>query len=327
MTRTFRTSRTHLRKAIYAAATLATASLALHASPALADNERVAALFHNMAEPFFVFMNRELQDEARKLKIKLSVVDGQASSPKQSSDVSVAITQGVDGIIIAPTDARAMTPALNEVLADKIPVVTVDRRVDGAKSPIPHVGADNVAGGRMMAEWVVKNFPDGANIVFLTGQPGSSSGIDRAKGVHDAFTKAGPKYKIVAEQTANWARDQGLTVTQNILTSLAGKPPQVILSANDDMALGAVEAIQSAGLAKEGIKVLGYDASPDALKKVRDGEMAVTVEQSPGRQIRTALQLLVGNIRNKTEIKSVGIEPILITKGNISDAARAGELK
>jgi inositol transport system substrate-binding protein len=313
--------------ALYAASTLACASLVLTASPAMADNERIAALFHNMAEPFFVFMNRELQDEARKLKVKLNVVDAQASSPKQSSDVSVSLVQGVDGIIIAPTDARAMVPALNEVLREKIPLVTVDRRVDGAKQPIPHVGADNVAGGRMMAEWVVKNFPDGAAIVFLAGQPGSSSAIDRAKGVHDAFAKAGPAYKIVAEQSANWARDQGMTVTQNILTSLSGKPPQVILSANDDMALGAVEAIQSAGLAKQGIKVLGYDASPDALKKVRDGEMALTVEQSPGRQIRIALQRLVANIRDKTEIQSIGIEPILITKNNLSEAARADELK
>lgn len=320
-------NKTPVRKAIYAAATVAAVALALPSSPAYADNERVAALFHNMAEPFFVFMNRELQDEAKKLKVKLSVIDGQASSPKQSADVSNVLTRGVDGIIIAPTDAKAMAYALNEILDDKVPVLTVDRRVDGAKQDIPHVGADNVAGGRMMAEWVIKNFPDGASIVFLTGQPGSSSAIDRAKGVHDTFAKAGPSYKIVAEQTANWARDQGLTVTQNILTSLTGKPPQVIVSANDDMALGAAEAIQSSGLSKLGIQVLGYDASPDALKKVRDGEMAATVEQSPGRQIRTALQILVAKMRNKTAMKSTAIEPILITKANLAEAARFNEVK
>lgn len=314
-----------LRKALYALASAA--ALVLPASPALADNEPVAVLFHNMAEPFFVFMNRELIDEARKLKVKVNVVDGQASSPKQTSDVSNALTQGVTGIIIAPTDARAMVPAINEILSENVPVVTVDRRVDGARKPVPHVGADNVAGGRKMAQWVVQNFPEGARIVFLAGQPGSSSAIDRAKGVHETLAAAGARYQVVAEQTANWARDQGLTVTQNILTSLTGNPPQVIVAANDDMALGAVEAIQSAGLGKQGIKVLGYDASPEALRKVRDGEMAATVEQSPGRQIRTALQVLVANIRNKTEIRSAAIEPILITRANIAEAARAGELK
>lgn len=319
--------KTAFRRALCTAATMVAAALVLPSSPAHADDERVAALFHNMAEPFFVFMNRELQDEAKKLRVKLSVVDGQASSPKQSADVSNVLTRGVDGIIIAPTDAKAMAYAINEVLDDKVPLLTVDRRVEGAKQAVPHVGADNVAGGRMMAEWVIKRFPDGARIVFLTGQPGSSSAIDRAKGVHDTFAKAGSQYKIIAEQTANWARDQGLTVTLNILTSLSAMPPQVIVSANDDMALGAAEAIQSAGLSNLGIQVLGYDASPDALKKVRDGEMAATVEQSPGRQIRTALQILVANLRDQTPMQSAAIEPILITKANLADAARFNEVK
>jgi inositol transport system substrate-binding protein len=167
--------RSPLRKALLLAAIAS--AMVLPATPAAADNEQISVLFHNMAEPFFVFMNRELVDEAKKLKVKVNVVDGQASSPKQTSDVSNALTQGAQGIIIAPTDAKAMVPAINEILADNIPVVTVDRRVDGAKKPVAHVGADNVTGGRKMADWVVKHFPDGANIVFLTGQPGSSSGM------------------------------------------------------------------------------------------------------------------------------------------------------
>lgn len=320
-------TKTPFRRLVCTVATMVAVLLALPSTPAQAEEERITALFHNMAEPFFVFMNRELQEEAKKLKVKLSVVDGQASSPKQSADVSNALTRGVDGMIIAPTDAKAMAYAINEVLDDKVPLLTVDRRVEGAKQQVPHIGADNVAGGRKMAEWVIQNFPDGARIVFLTGQPGSSSAIDRAKGVHDSFAKAGPQYQIVAEQTANWARDQGLTVTLNILTSLSAMPPQVIVSANDDMALGAAEAIQSSGLSHLGIQVLGYDASPDALKKVRDGEMAATVEQSPGRQIRTALQMLVAHMRQQTAMQSAAIEPILITKANLADAARFGEVK
>jgi inositol transport system substrate-binding protein len=92
------------------------------------------------------------------------------------------------------------------VIEEDIPIVTVDRRVEGAEAEVPHVGADNVAGGRKQAEWVVQNFPNGAKIVLLTGQPGSSSNIDRTKGVHDAIKAAGGKYQIVAEQSANWER-------------------------------------------------------------------------------------------------------------------------
>jgi inositol transport system substrate-binding protein len=300
---------------------------AMPVSRAFADGEKIVAAFHNLAEPFFVFMQRELTDEAKKQNVSVSVLDGQASSPKQTSDVENALVQGVDGIVLAPTDVKALAPAVNEVIEEEIPLVTVDRRVEGADKPVAHVGADNVAGGRKMAEWVVKNYPNGARIVLLTGQPGSSSGIDRAKGVHDAIAKAGDKYKIVAEQTANWERAQGLTVSENILTSLSGNPPDVILALNDDMALGAIEAIHSTGLSGKGIKVLGFDAVPEALKQIKAGQMAATVEQSPSVQIRTALKALVDNIRNQTELKSTAIEPVLITAENIQKAERIAEVK
>ena len=306
---------------------LVAAALVLPSSAAFAAGEKIVASFHNMAEPFFVFMNKEIQDEAKKLNVKISVVDGQSNSPKQTADVENALTQGVAGIILAPTDVKALAPAVNAAIKDNVPIVTVDRRIEGTTKPVPHVGADNVAGGRKMVELVVKQFPNGANIVFLLGQPGSSSATDRATGVHDAIAKAGPKYKIVAEQTANWARDQGLTVTQNILTSLTSNPPNAIVASNDDMALGAVEAIASAGLQKKGIVVIGFDATPDALKKVKSGEMLATVEQDPGRQIRTALRALVESIRNKKAIQSTAVEPVVVTSANLNAAARFSEVK
>jgi inositol transport system substrate-binding protein len=303
------------------------ATLALPLSPARADNERIVAIFHNLAEPFFVFMGRELNVAAKEEKVRVSVSDGQASSPKETSDVENALAQGVDGIILAPTDVKALVPAVNEILDAKVPIVTVDRRVDGADKPVPLVGADNVKGGTMQAEWVVKNFPDGARVVYLSGAPGSSSGIDRAKGLHDAFAAAGGKYQIVAEQSANWARAQGLSVTDSVLTELSGKPPSVIIAANDDMALGAVEAVHSANLDKTGTKVIGFDATPDALAAIKAGRMSATLEQSPSKQIRTALHMLVDNIRKHTEMKSVAITPILITADNLKEAERFSEVK
>lgn len=301
---------------------LCAAPLVLTLGAAHAAGERITVLMHNLAEPTYAFMNAELLDEARKLKVEVRVVDAQGSSPKQTADVATALTQGTDGLIVAPTDAKALVPALNEVIDEKIPLLTFDRRVDGAKKDVPHVGADNVAGGRMMAEWVVKTFPKGARIVFLTGQPGSSTAIDRATGVHQVFAKAGPAYKIIAEQTANWQRDLGLTVTQNILTSLGNDLPQVILSSDDDMALGALEAIRTAGLEKAGIRVLGFNASPEALREVQQGGMDLTVDQSPSQQIRTALREMVKRLREKTPLASVAIQPLVITKDNLSAASR-----
>lgn len=300
---------------------------ALVAAAAHAEGEKIVASFHSMAEPFFVEMAKQARLEAKRLGIHLVIVDGQSSSPEQTANIEIAVTQEVAGIVMAPQDASALAYAADEAIADDIPLITVDRSLIGTSKPVPHVGADNVAGGRMMAELAGKTFPDGADIVLLLGMPGSSSADDRARGMHEVIARLGPKYRIVAEQPANWARDQGLTVTQNILTALAGHPPDIILAANDDMALGALEAISQAGLRGAGIKVVGFDATPDALAHVKSGEMLATVEQDPGRQIRTALGELVANIRNKTPMRTTAIQPILILRDNLGDAARIGEVR
>jgi inositol transport system substrate-binding protein len=289
------------------------------------DRPLVVASLHNLSEPFFVAMRRELESEATKLGVEMSVVDGQSNSAKQTADVEAAVASGANGIILAPTDVNALTPAVESVLKAGIPIVTVDRRVDNTSVNVPHVGADNVAGGRGMAQWVIEHFPGGARIVLITGQPGSSSAIDRTRGIVEALSSAGPQYPIIAEQSANWQREQGLTVTQNILTSLGTQVPQVILCEDDDMALGALEALRTSGIA--GVKVLGFNATPEALARLRDGQMAATVEQSPARQARAALQQLVARIRAHTPIPGATITPILITQANIGQAERVGEAR
>jgi inositol transport system substrate-binding protein len=289
------------------------------------DKPVIIASLHNLSEPFFIAMRREMQSEAVTLNVELSVEDGQSNSAKQTADVEAAIASGAEGIILAPTDVNALVPAVESVLKAGIPIVTVDRRVENAGVIVPHVGADNLAGGRSMAQWVVENFPSGAHIVLITGQPGSSSAIDRTRGIEVAFRSAGPQYQIVAEQSANWQREAGLTVTQNILTSLGAQIPQVILCEDDDMALGALEALRTSGIS--GVKVLGFNATPEALARVRDGEMAATVEQSPARQARAALEQLVAKIRKHTQIPGASITPILITKANLAQAERLGEVR
>ncbi|AWK89751.1 substrate-binding domain-containing protein [Azospirillum thermophilum] len=302
------------------------AGTALTSLTALAAGEKIVVSFQNMSEPFVIAMNRALQDEAKKLDVSLIVVDAQSNSPKQSADLANAVVQGAKGVIVAPNDAKALAPAIDDVQAEKIPVVTVDRRVEGTARPVAHVGADNVAGGRTMAAYVQTLFPNGARIVHLSGQPGSSSAIDRAKGFRDGITAAGAKYQIIADQTANWRRAEGLTVTEGILTANSANPPDVVVASNDDMALGALEAVRSVLGAKSKVQVIGFDALPETLDKVRKGEIAGTVEQSPSTQIRTALNTLVDHIRKGTELKSLAIEPTLITRDNLDKADRIAEV-
>ncbi|MFO1069570.1 MAG: substrate-binding domain-containing protein [Geminicoccaceae bacterium] len=292
---------------------------------ARAEDITIMTSVPNLGFPFFVHMMKELRQEGEKLGVKTIEADGQNSTPKQTSDIETAVVQGVSGIVISPSDVNATAPAIQAAIDNGVPVVTIDRRVADVPSILAHVGADNVKGGEAQGEWVVANFPNGATIINLQGQPGASPAIDRNKGLHNVLDKSPDKYKFVAEQTANFARDQGLAVTESLLAGMT-TPPDIIVAANDDMALGALEAIKNRNLA---IKVIGFDALPEALASVRDGGLSGTVEQFPGGQSRKAMQIMVDYLKTKQEPaeKLVLLTPVMITKDNINDAERLGEVK
>lgn len=296
------------------------------ALPATAAELQVMTSVPSMGFPFFVHMMKSLQDEAKTLGVATLESDGQNSAPKQTADVEAAVVQGVDGIVISPLDVNAMAPAVATAIENGVPVVTIDRRVGGVEGILAHVGADNVKGGEAQGRWVMEAFPDGASIVNLQGQPGASPAIDRNQGLHNVLDEHQDKYKLVAEQTANFARDQGLTVTESLLAGMDA-PPDVIVAANDDMALGALEAVKARDLDGK-VMIIGFDALPEALASIRDGGLAGTVEQFPGGQSRRAMQIMVEHLKNGTKPDSelVLLEPIVITKDNIGKAERLGEL-
>ena len=300
--------------------------IGLTPSAALAADEKIVLSVPNLAFPFYGFMKSKAEPEAKKLGVELIIQDGRGSSSTQSDGLRNALNQGVNGILVAPSDVNALTAAINELIEAKVPAATVDRTVEGTTEKVPHVGADNVAGGVAMAKYVIKKFPNGARIIFLRGEPGASSAIDRAKGVLDTLTAAGDKYKILADQTANFKRDQAMTITRAILTSM-GNPPDVILASNDEMALGALQALEQAGIPNGKEMVIGYDALPEALAKIRSGELAATIEQSPGKQVSMAMEIVVDFLRNKTPMHDEVIEPFLVDKENLDKAERIGEAK
>ena len=299
---------------------------AFAAAPVAAQDElTIASSMPALEFPFFVHMQKELREEAEALGgITLIETDGENSAPKQTADVEAAITQGVDGIIISPIDTVAMAPVLQQAVEAGIPVVTIDRRVDGVEGILSHVGADNVIGGEAQGQLIVDSYPDGATIVNLQGQPGSSPAIDRNAGVHNVLDEMADTYQFVAEQTANFSRTEAVTVTEALLAGLDA-PPDVIVAANDDMALGALQVVTEQGL---DINVIGFDALPEALGSVRDGGLLATIEQFPGGQSRGATQALVSYLRDGVEPEPVTLlSPIAITADNIDQGERLGELE
>ena len=203
----------------------------------------------------------------------------------------------------------------------------VHRRVEGVDGILAHVGADNVRGGEIQAETVMAAYPDGATIMHLQGQPASGPGIDRNRGVHNVLDTVSDKYPIVFEQTANFNRAEGLTVTEAALAGME-TPPDVIIAANDDMALGALEAVIGLGL-QDQIAIYGFDALPEALASIRDGGLAGSIEQSPGGQSRTAMRIAVLNARGCEYDANplILLEPVMITADNLDTAERIGEVQ
>ena len=308
-------------------ATVGLLALALATPAFAADKPLILLSVPAMSFPFFVhMMNDGLKPQAEKDGLSYIESDGQDQSPKQTADIEAALAKGVKGIVISPKDQDAMAPALKEAIDAKVPVVTIDRRVPSVTDIIGHVGADNVKGGEAQGDLIVKMFPNGATIVNLQGTPGASPAIDRNKGLHNVLDKAGDKYKIVAEQTALFHRDEGLKVTESLLAGMSA-PPQVINAANDDMALGAIEALKARGI--KGVAILGFDALPEALGKVRDGELTATVEQFPAKQSSTAVDIMAEYLKSgkKPDQQITLLTPVAITKDNLNIAERLGEVK
>ena len=282
----------------------------------------------DLAFPFFKHMTDQVAAEAAKLgDIDLTITDGQRSSPKETADIEAAITKGVDGLLVDPNDIDALAPAIQEAIDAKIAVVTVDRRVDKVPGILEHVGADNVKGGEAQAQLIEKLFPNGATVMNLQGQSGASPAIDRNKGLHNILDQAKDKYKIVFEDTAGFDRTKALAMTESALASMAN-PPDVIVAANDDMALGALEALKARNLLGK-VKLIGFDALPETLGQIKAGNVTATIDQLSGQQVRGALDALVGFLRDgkKPDQQVVLLTPIAITMDNLNQAERLDEVK
>lgn len=315
-----------MRKLIRTLAVAGGLALSMNVGAMAADKVEILTSVPGLTFPFFVHMINAMKAAVEAQGGVPIESDGQVSSPKQTADIEAAIARGVKGIIISPNEVDAMAPAIQQAVEAGIPVVTVDRRVASVEGILAHVGADNVKGGEAQGNLIVAKFPKGATIINLQGQSGASPAIDRNKGLHNVLDPLGAKYKIVFEQTAGFDRSKGLSVTEAALAGMKD-PPNVIVAANDDMALGAMEAVKARGLT--GIAIIGFDALPEALAQVRDGGLTATIEQFPGKQSATGVQILMDFIKNGTKPanKLTLLTPVAITKDNLQLGERLSEVK
>jgi ribose transport system substrate-binding protein len=261
--------------------------------------------------PFFVTMKAEADAYAAKLGVKLLFIDAENSSDKQMAAVETFVSQKVDGILISPMTTDSLVPAIEAASAAGIPVATVDRKADTDKVLL-HVGADNVAGGRAAAKYIIDKLKGKGSVIELEGTPGSSAAIDRKKGFDEVMSAS--KVKILVSQTAEFDRAKGQSVMENLMQ--AYPKFDAVFGANDEMIIGAIEAMSGAGIDLKTKVTIGFDATDDAKAYMKEGKLGATIDQFPGKQASMALQALVDKIKsNKSPAKPVTyINPMPITK-------------
>jgi len=226
--------------------------------------------------PFFVTLRDGAQAMATELGLELLVTDAQDSVSTQINDIEDLIQRGVQVLIVNPTDSDAVVPAVMAANAAGVPVIAVDRGVGAGAQVAYYIASDNVAGGGAAGEFVCEMLGGSGPVVELEGIPGVSATRERGQGFNEYLAANCPGIVIVARQTANFNRAEGLTVMENILTA----QPEIaaVFAHNDEMALGALQAIEASG---RDILVVGFDATDDAVDAVNACRMGATVAQLP----------------------------------------------
>lgn len=253
--------------------------------------------------PFFVTLTEGAKKAASEKNVELVVVDAGDDAAKQTSDIEDLVSRNVGVLIVNPVDSDAVAPAVKSAMSQGIKVIAVDRGVNGVDVDC-QIASDNVAGARMATEYLMELVGEGAKVAELQGVPGASATIDRGEGFHQVADKS---LKVAASQTADFNRAEGMTVMENILQSDGAI--KGVFAHNDEMALGAVEAVAASG---KDIKIVGFDATDDAQKAVKDGKMAATVAQKPDKMGETAIETAVKIMAGETADKSIPVEVELI---------------
>ncbi|MCP9494524.1 MAG: ABC transporter substrate-binding protein [Pyrinomonadaceae bacterium MAG19_C2-C3] len=289
------------------------------------SGEKVIVGFSQMENngPWRIAETASIKSEAAKRsdKFELKDTDARAQTSQQVSDVEDLIAQGVDVLFLAPKEYEGLAPALQAAREANIPVFLIDREAAGTvgQDYVSFLGSNFIEQGKRAGEWLAQTTNGKANIVELTGTAGASVARDRAQGFRDAISKY-PDMKIIASQTGEFTRSEGLRVMQNIIQS-KGNEITAVYTHNDEMALGAIEALKAAGR-KPGVDVIviSVDGQRTALEAIARGELNATVESNP-RFGPLAFDTLEKYLKGETIPNKIILEDRFFDKSNAGQFA------
>ncbi|MDR1307140.1 MAG: substrate-binding domain-containing protein [Treponema sp.] len=255
---------------------------------------------------------------ADKPDYELVFQDAQEDVVKQQDHVNNLISQGVKALVVVPVNTSAMAPITQAAADAKIPLVYVNRNPFG-ENPIPanvfYVGSQEIVAGTLQMEAMGKLLNGGGGVCILMGKLDNEGAILRTQGNEDTIAAQFPGIRVLSKETGNWQRDQGMTLTENWITT-HGANLKGILGNNDEMALGAVEALKAAN--RTDVIVMGVDATPDAKVAVAGGDMAATVLQDAAGQGRGAGAAAFNALQGQSQDSINWVPFVLIDKSNIA---------
>lgn len=235
--------------------------------------DTIALVVSTLNNPFFVTLKDGAVKKADEMGYELIVLDSQNDPSKELANVEDLTVRGVKAILINPTDSDAVSNAIRLINTAGIPVLTLDRGASHGKVA-SHIASDNVAGGKMAGDFMAEKLGKGAMVIQLEGLPGTSAARDRGAGFEQAVKANG--FKVLASQPADFDRTKGLNVMENLLANYGDV--QGVFAQNDEMALGAMRALQAAG---KKVVIVGFDGTDDGVAAVKRGDMAGTIAQQP----------------------------------------------
>ena len=253
-----------------------------------AGNVSIGVALSTLNNPYFVALNDAAKDEAQAKGATIASADGQNDLAKQTSQVEDFISKNVSCIIVNPVDSAGIASAVTEANGANIPVIAVDRGVEGATAA-GFIASDNVEAGKLAADALLKALNGSGKIAVLTGVPGASATNDRTKGFEQSLA-ANAGVTVVANQTAKFDRATALSVTEDILQ--AHPDIQGIFAENDEMALGAIQALTAAGQQGK-VLVTAIDGTDDGMKAIKAGTLLETIAQQPAFMGKTAVDYCV----------------------------------
>ena len=282
-----------------------------HTATGSASAKTITFALSTQANPFFVQMRESAQKKADELGLTINFQDAADDSATQANQLANAAASGTGVVIINPTDSDAMAPAVQQLVDEKIPVVAVDRAVNNA-NVASYIASDNETGGKQAAKVLSDAINGEGEILVLQGKTGSSASRERGQGFDEGL-KDSPNIKVVAKQTAEFERVKGLDVTTNLLQ--AHPNVKAIFAENDEMALGAIEALGDK--AGKDVIVVGFDGVEDALKAIKEGTMYASIAQQPADMAAQAVVEASKLLKGEAATKEMQVDVVTVTKDNV----------